>query len=111
MRALPLDAYTGQVGLAAASLKLAIYRVAQEALTNVIKHAQPASANVHLSYEPHDVVVEIADDGPQPLSSFDGGRGIAGMRERVTLYGGELAVGTRPVGGFAVRARFPFEDA
>lgn len=94
-----------------AGLELAVYRVAQEALTNVIKHAQPARANVRLTYAPHDVVVEIADDGQQPQSSSDGGRGIAGMRERVTLYGGELAVGPQPVGGFTVRARFPIEDA
>ena len=94
-----------------AGLELAVYRVAQEALTNVIKHAQPARANVRLTYQPHDVVVEIADDGHQPPSSTDGGRGIAGIRERVALYGGELAVGPTPVGGFVVRARFPIENA
>jgi signal transduction histidine kinase len=94
-----------------AGIELAVYRVVQEALTNVIKHAQPASANVRLSYEPQDVVVEIADDGAGATPSFNGGRGIAGMRERVALYGGELTVGPRTVGGFAVRARFPIEDA
>jgi signal transduction histidine kinase len=93
-----------------AGLELAVYRVAQEALTNVIKHAQPASAHLRLSYEPHDVVIEITDDGRQPVSSSNSARGIAGMRERVALYGGELTVGPRPAGGFEVRARFPIED-
>jgi signal transduction histidine kinase len=94
-----------------AGIELAVYRVVQEALTNVIKHAQPASANVRLSYEPDDVVVEIADDGVRAVTTFNGGRGLAGMRERVALYGGELTVGPRTVGGFAVRARFPIEAA
>jgi signal transduction histidine kinase len=94
-----------------AGIELAAYRVVQEALTNVIKHAQPASTNVRVSYEPHEVVVENVDDGPLAVRSFNGGRGIAGMRERVALYGGELTVGPRTVGGFAVRARLPIEDA
>jgi signal transduction histidine kinase len=94
-----------------AGIELAVYRVVQEALTNVIKHAQPASANVRLSYEPEDVVVEIADDGVRAVPTFNGGRGLAGMRERVALYGGELTVGPRTAGGFAVRARFPIEEA
>jgi signal transduction histidine kinase len=97
------------VGLPA-GLELAVYRVAQESLTNVIKHAQPASAHVLLSYEPNDVVVEIVDDGQRLTRTFNGGRGIAGMRERVALYGGELTVGPRPVSGFVARARFPIED-
>ena len=94
-----------------AGLELAAYRVAQEALTNVIKHAQPATAHVCLSYSPSALVVEVADDGSPPLGSLAGGRGIAGMRERVALYAGELTVGARPAGGFAVRARFPIEEA
>ena len=68
-----------------AGLELAAYRVAQEALTNVIKHAQPAAAHVRLSYSPNELVVEIGDDGHVP-TSLEGGRGIAGMRERVALY-------------------------
>ena len=56
-------------------------------------------------------MVEVADDGSPPLGSLAGGRGIAGMRERVALYAGELTVGARPAGGFAVRARFPIEEA
>jgi signal transduction histidine kinase len=94
-----------------AGLELAAYRVVQEALTNVIKHAQPATAHVCLSYSPSELVVEVADDGGRPPGSLDGGRGIAGMRERVALYAGELTVGVRPAGGFVVRARFPIEEA
>ena len=93
-----------------AGLELAAYRVIQEALTNVIKHAQPASAQVRVSYSPSEVAVEVADDGSRPLQSLQGGRGIAGMRERVALYAGELTVGPRPAGGFEVRARFPIEE-
>ena len=93
-----------------AGLELAVYRVAQESLTNVMKHAHPASAHVLLSYRPNDVVIEIADNGEQAVGPFNGGRGIAGMRERVALYGGELTVAPRPDGGLAVRARFPIED-
>jgi signal transduction histidine kinase len=94
-----------------AGLELAAYRVAQEALTNVTKHAQPARAHVRLSYSPSELVVEVVDDGARTPGSLGRGRGIAGMRERVALYTGELTVGERPAGGFAVRARFPIEDA
>jgi signal transduction histidine kinase len=94
-----------------AGLELAAYRVAQEALTNVIKHAESATAHVRLWYSPNDLVVEVADDGDRPPGPLDGGRGIAGMRERVALYAGDLTVGVRPTGGFGVRARFPIEDA
>ena len=94
-----------------AGLELAAYRVAQEALTNVIKHAQPACARVHLLYSPGELVIEVLDEGDGQPGSLDRGRGIAGMRERVALYAGELTVGSRPAGGFAVRARFPIEEA
>ena len=66
---------------------------------------QPACHRNPISMGP-----SAGDDGDRPPTSFDGGRGIAGMRERVTLYAGELTVGVRPAGGFGVRARFPIED-
>ena len=93
-----------------AGLELAVYRIAQEALTNVIKHAHPASARVRLSYALDEVAIEVTDDGQRPMASANGGRGIAGMRERVALYRGKLTVGPRPDGGFHVHARFPTED-
>jgi signal transduction histidine kinase len=87
---------------------LAVYRIVQEALTNALKHAGPARAWVTVHYEPDALVLEIADDG-RGVASVDGGggHGLVGMRERVALYGGELAAGPRADGGFAVRARLP----
>ncbi len=90
-----------------AGLELAAYRVVQEALTNVIKHAQPCRALVRVVYETDDLTVEVLDEGLVPARLLTGGRGLAGMRERVALYGGVLDVGPRLGGGFAVSARFP----
>jgi signal transduction histidine kinase len=85
---------------------LAAYRVVQESLTNVVKHAGPAATIVRVAYQPGRVVVEVSDDGDgsKPAS---GGSGIAGMRERVAAAGGELDAGPRPEGGFRVTARLP----
>jgi signal transduction histidine kinase len=87
-------------------LDLAAYRVAQEALTNVIKHANAASCRVTVRYEPQALGLEVADDGRGP-SGNGNGHGIKGMRERVALYDGTFQAGPRPEGGFAVCARFP----
>jgi signal transduction histidine kinase len=93
---------------------LAAYRIVQEALTNVARHAGPATATVRVIYGEDDVTVQVDDDGGgrtgdlQPPAS---GNGIAGMRERVAALGGELDVGPRPGGGFRVRARFPLGGA
>jgi signal transduction histidine kinase len=86
---------------------LAGYRIVQEALTNALKHAGPARAWVTVRYEPEALVLEIADDGRGAAGDGGGGHGLVGMRERVTLYGGEFAAGPRAEGGFAVRARLP----
>jgi signal transduction histidine kinase len=88
-------------------LELAAYRVVQEALTNVIKHAQPRRAHVRLAYGADELAVEVLDEGVLAPTSPTGGRGLAGMRERVALYDGVLEVGPRTNGGFAVCARFP----
>jgi len=87
-------------------LDLAAYRVAQEALTNVIKHSGATSCVVIVRYEAEAVDLEITDDGRGTPGSGDG-HGIRGMRERVALYGGTLLAGPRPEGGFAVTAWFP----
>ena len=89
---------------------LAAYRVVQEALTNVIKHAGTARATVVLEYRPDDLVITVTDDG-RPLTGpgGPGGRGLIGLRERIGLYGGELDAGPRPGGGWRVRARIPLE--
>ena len=87
-------------------LELASYRVVQEALTNVIKHAQPCRAHVRVMYGADELAIEVVDEGTgaRPQGA---GRGIAGMRERVALYAGVLEVGPRSDGGFGVHARFP----
>jgi signal transduction histidine kinase len=96
---------------------LTAYRVVQEALTNTLKHAGEARADVTVHYEPWEVVVEVEDDGEGPqaaaerLSQLGGGHGLVGMRERVGLYGGLLQAGRRRGGGFAVRARLPLASA
>ncbi len=88
---------------------LAVYRIVQEALTNVRKHAGPSpSVYVQLTWEPEAAVVAIGDDGRGAAAKRDGnGLGIAGMRERVGVFGGVLTAGPRAGGGFLVRARLP----
>jgi signal transduction histidine kinase len=95
-----------------AAVEISAYRIVQEALTNVLKHAGKASAEVHLRCGAADVLIEVTDDGTSPPAGAEdgGGHGLAGMRERVALFGGELAAGPRPGGGFAVRARLPLDD-
>jgi signal transduction histidine kinase len=89
-------------------IELSAYRIVQEALTNALKHAGNARATVHVRYAPDSLELEIVDDGagaPAPVAS--GGHGLAGMRERVALYGGRLDAGRRASGGFAVRVLLP----
>jgi signal transduction histidine kinase len=96
----------------ATSVDLSLYRIVQEALTNALKHAGAAHAEVLVRYDQHDVEVEVADDGRGPAPPAGGpvgreGAGTIGMRERVALFGGELRVGPRPHGGYAVKACLP----
>ena len=87
----------------------AAYRIVQESLTNVVRHAGATSATVRVACEPGQVVVEVTDDGRARggPGRRSGGHGIAGMRERAAALGGELEAGPRPEGGFHVRARLP----
>jgi len=90
-------------------VELTAYRIVQEALTNVLKHAGPASAQVTVSFEPDALLIEVVDDGRGVNGRADGGgHGLLGMRERVGVYGGTLDAGLRPSGGFRVRARLPY---
>ena len=90
----------------------AAFRIVQEALTNVVRHAGPARATVRVVYGAEDLVVEVDDDGHGPPARRSGeGRGLAGMRERVAALGGRLVAGPGPNGGFRVRAWLPFEHA
>jgi len=95
-----------------AAVDVSVYRIVQEALTNVLKHAGPARAEVTIGCAADTVTVEVTDDGTAEPSRKvpGGGHGLAGMRERAAVFGGELAAGPRPGGGFAVRARLPLRD-
>ena len=96
-----------------AGVDISAYRIVQEALTNALRHAGPARARVVVRYGDAEVEVEVVDDGrgPQEQEPNGSGHGLVGMRERVTLYGGELKTGVREGGGYAVRARLPFDRA
>jgi signal transduction histidine kinase len=89
------------------ALDLSAYRIVQEALTNALKHAGPARADVTVRYEDGLVSLEIADTGRGPGGGRGTGHGLVGMRERTAMFGGELQALPRPDGGFAVRARLP----
>jgi signal transduction histidine kinase len=103
----------GQRGSVPPGVDLSAYRVIQEALTNVIKHAGSATATVTIRYRDDSVTVEIANQAPAgpglhvPAPRMGSGHGIIGMRERVAVFGGEFTAGPRPDGGFLVRACFP----
>jgi signal transduction histidine kinase len=88
-------------------IDLSAYRIVQEALTNTLKHAHASRAQVVLRYADDELAIDVTDDGRGPTSNGDQGQGLIGMRERVSLYDGDLTAGPRPEGGFAVAARFP----
>ena len=90
-----------------AGIDLAAYRVVQEALTNALKHGGTAHAWVSVHWGEDELELEVANDGKGDGDGSGGGHGLAGMSERVALYGGELESGPRGGGGFVVRARLP----
>ena len=133
-------AVRGERGEVPPGVDLSAYRIIQEALTNVIKHAGFAQAAVTIEYEPSALVVEVVDDGrgaaamalvgatdvsadavpPGALGTpgllgphglKGSGNGLVGMRERAAVYGGEVVAGPRSGGGFCVRARLPYDGA
>jgi signal transduction histidine kinase len=92
-----------------AGVDLTAYRLVQEGLTNAIKHADARHADVRVRYDGDHVEIEVSDDG-HGLDGVDpaaAGHGLVGMRERVSIYGGELEAGPRVEGGFRLRARLP----
>ncbi|HEX5877199.1 MAG TPA: ATP-binding protein [Actinomycetota bacterium] len=92
----------------ATSTDLSLYRIVQEALTNALKQAKAARAEVVVGYGTHDITVEVSDDGRGAAPGRGAqGAGTIGMRERVALFGGELQAGPRPQGGYAVRVCLP----
>jgi signal transduction histidine kinase len=93
------------------SVDLSAYRIVQEALTNALKHAGPAHARVLLRYGADDLELEVSDDGHGTGNGSGTGYGLVGIRERVSVYGGELHAGRTPGGGYALRARLPTSTA
>ncbi len=91
-----------------AALELSAYRVVQEGLTNVMKHAPGATAQVSLCFRDEELEVEVVDDGAGQGAGFGSRRGLAGMRERVAVFGGQFEAGPRQGGGWRLRAVFPF---
>ena len=89
---------------------LTAFRVVQEALTNTLKYAGPAQARVTIRWSHTELRVEVTNDGRATQSAATG-FGLAGMRERLELYGGRLDSGPRPEGGYVVRAQLPLGAA
>ncbi|WP_406076769.1 sensor histidine kinase [Micromonospora sp. NBC_00858] len=101
---------TGQPRDLPAEVDQAGYRVVQEALTNVARHAGPATAQVHVEYAPAQLTVSVTDDGQaSPVRPVTPGVGLRGMRERVTGVGGTLRATAHDDRGFTVRATFPLD--
>ncbi|HZG48584.1 MAG TPA: sensor histidine kinase [Thermoleophilaceae bacterium] len=96
------------VGLPRA-IDLSAYRIVQEGLTNALKHARASCAHVTLRYGNDEIELEVADDGLGPSTSNGHGHGLVGIRERVTIYGGQMSAGVAPSGGFVLSARLPVD--
>ena len=90
---------------------LAAYRVVQEGLTNALKHAHATRAEVRLRYDDGQVEVSVTNDGRRDGGASRGGHGLAGMRERIAVYGGRLEAGPQPAGCFRLRATLPAKPA
>ena len=101
---------TGEPRELPSGVQLSVFRIVQEALTNVLKHAKAGEVTVALAYRDGRLEVEVVDDGVGPDGST-GGHGLVGMRERVTLLGGTLETGPREAGGFRVAASLPYREA
>jgi len=90
-----------------AGVDLTAYRLVQEGLTNAVKHARAEHAEVLVRYSDGQVEITVRDDGRGGGDGNGSGHGLVGMRERVSVYGGELEAGPRPEGGYALHARLP----
>jgi signal transduction histidine kinase len=113
VRAAGLDvdlAITGEVRPLPPGLELSVYRIVQEALTNVLKHAQASRAEVRVGYGPDAVTIDVVDDGTaRTASGVPAGHGLVGMRQRARVFGGTTTAGPAPGGGWQVRAELPAE--
>jgi signal transduction histidine kinase len=104
----------GEPRTAPPGVELAAYRIVQEALTNCLKHAAPTRARVTLAWSAQALSIVVEDDGPPAggrsrayQSPGSGGNGVAGMRERALLFGGDFDAGPRQAGGYRIAARLP----
>ncbi|GAB7045135.1 heme exporter protein CcmD [Catenuloplanes indicus] len=97
---------SGEQRTLAADVELSAYRIIQESLTNVLRHADAETCRISVDYGPGELAIEVADDGcgGDPAT---GGFGLTGLRERVALVNGTITAGTRRGGGFRVAARLP----
>jgi signal transduction histidine kinase len=91
-------------------IDLSAYRIAQEALTNALKHAHASHADITICYAPDEVQIEVRDNGHGAVTSNGHGHGLIGIRERVKLYGGDMTAGTAHGGGFLLSTRLPVPD-
>ena len=101
----------GDVRRLPADLELSVFRIVQESVTNVVRHAGTPGCLVRLDFRSAELVVEVLDEGLGTLVVTGSGYGLVGMRERVTLLGGQFSAGCRPEGGFRVAARLPVPAA
>jgi signal transduction histidine kinase len=92
-------------------VELTAYRIVQEALTNARRHAPGAAVDVELHYSGNDLIVQVYDNGPDPASDGGSGHGLAGMRERAAMVGGQVTAGAAPGVGFLVEAVLPTKGA
>lgn len=104
-----VDYEQGEVPELPAAVQLSAFRILQEALTNVIRHAAPARCTVRVTAEPGELCLAVVDDGVPRGPLGKPGHGLIGMRERIALHHGTMWADRRPDGGFAVHARLPYE--
>jgi signal transduction histidine kinase len=100
---------TGEKRPLPAAVDLSAYRIVQEAITNVLKHANASRVEVTIDYQPGALGLMISDNGVGSKATESTGHGLIGMRERVELFGGELRTGSSSLGGFTVRAKLPIK--
>ncbi|MEV0151692.1 MULTISPECIES: sensor histidine kinase [unclassified Nonomuraea] len=96
------------------AVAMSVYRIVQQALTNVVTHAAPTRCSVTVDVDGREAAIEVVDDGPRhgrPPRAGHGGHGLIGMRERAKMYGGTFSAGRRPEGGFRVTARLPYDQS
>jgi signal transduction histidine kinase len=101
----------GEPAVLPSALDLSAYRIVQEGLTNVLKHADASHAEVVVRHTPEALELEVRDDGRGPAGGDDPGHGLVGIRERVKLYGGEMTAGPANGGGFLLSASLRLTDA